>query len=162
MAIFVEADQAAGRHAAWVNSRALRLAGTDGHRADPLADKIQRDVNGVPTGILFEDAIDPVTRHIPKASNAQLVAAMREAQTTCWQVGGVYRSGNDFDGRARFVALQTRGKTANLGCAVKMCPFTGWNTPSAWGCAAALATIGCALAVSKSLPMAHWGRAPPR
>jgi len=103
-------------HAAWVNSCALRLAGIDGHRADPPGGQIQRDVNGVPTGILFEGAIDLVTRHIPQASNAQLVAAMREAQTTCWQVGltGLH----DFDGRACFVALQTLQQNGELGLRV--------------------------------------------
>ncbi|MBK8903609.1 MAG: amidohydrolase [Anaerolineaceae bacterium] len=103
-------------HAAWVNSRALRLAGIDGHRADPPGGQIQRDVNGVPTGILFEDAIDLVTRHIPQATNAQLVAAMREAQAYCWQVGltGLH----DFDGRACFVALQTLQQNGELGLRV--------------------------------------------
>jgi predicted amidohydrolase YtcJ len=100
-------------HAAWVNSRALRLAGIDAETADPPSGQIQRDENGQPTGILFEDAMGLVKNHIPQASNAQLVDAMRQAQAYCWQVGltGLH----DFDGRSCFIALQTLRQNGELG-----------------------------------------------
>ncbi len=100
-------------HAAWVNSRALRLANIDAQTADPPGGQIQRDENGHPTGILFEDAIDLVTRHIPKANTPQIVAAMRQAQDYCWQAGltGLH----DFDGRDCFIALQTLQQNGELG-----------------------------------------------
>jgi predicted amidohydrolase YtcJ len=44
-------------HAAWVNSRALRIAGIDRETADPPGGAIQRDSRGKPTGILFEEAM---------------------------------------------------------------------------------------------------------
>jgi predicted amidohydrolase YtcJ len=100
-------------HAAWVNSRALRLAGLDAHTPDPPGGQIQRDPDGRPTGILFEDAMELVTRHIPEVTLPQLVAAMRQAQAFCWQVGltGIH----DFDGRACFQALQTLRENGELG-----------------------------------------------
>ena len=103
-------------HAAWVNSRALRLAGIDKQTADPSGGQIQRDDNGQPTGILFEEAIDLVTQHIPKTTTAQLVKAMRQAQEYCWRVGltGIH----DFDGRACFIALQNLQQNGELGLRV--------------------------------------------
>ncbi|MFZ1396056.1 MAG: amidohydrolase [Candidatus Promineifilaceae bacterium] len=100
-------------HAAWVNSRALQIAHITSETADPPGGQIQRDENGRPTGILFEDAIDLVTRHIPDATTDQIVAAMREAQQYCWRVGltGLH----DFDGRACFIALQTLQQNGELG-----------------------------------------------
>ena len=103
-------------HAAWVNSRALRLANIDAQTADPPGGQIQRDDSGQPTGILFEDAIDLVTRHIPEPTMEQLVAAMRQAQDYCWQAGltGLH----DFDGRSCFIALQNLHQDGELGLRV--------------------------------------------
>lgn len=100
-------------HAAWVNSRALRLAGIDEHTPDPPGGQIQRDHEGQPTGILFEDAMDLVTRHIPEITLPQLVEAMRQAQQFCWQAGltGIH----DFDGRTCFQALQILRQHDELG-----------------------------------------------
>ena len=103
-------------HAAWVNSRALHLAHIDAQTADPPGGQIQRDENGQPTGILFEDAIDLVTRHIPEATTDQIAEAMRQAQAYCWRVGltGIH----DFDGRSCFIALQTLQQNGELGLRV--------------------------------------------
>jgi hypothetical protein len=103
-------------HAAWVNSRALRMAGIDEQTADPPGGHIQRDENGRPTGILFEEAIDMVTRHIPETTLHQLVEMMHSAQTHCWQAGltGIH----DFDGRTCFQALQILRENGELGLRV--------------------------------------------
>ena len=103
-------------HAAWVNSRALQIARIDAQTADPPGGQIQRDENGRPTGILFEDAIDLVVRHIPNATTAQIADAMREAQAYCWRAGltGLH----DFDGRSCFIALQTLHQNGELGLRV--------------------------------------------
>ncbi len=92
-------------HAAWVNSRALRLAGIGTDTPDPPGGEIQRDETGNPTGILFEDAMKLVGHIIPRSSEARLVDAMRGAQDHCLRNGltGIH----DFDGRACFGALQT-------------------------------------------------------
>ncbi len=100
-------------HAAWVNSRALRLAGIDDHTPDPPGGQIQRDAAGKATGILFEEAMDLVARHIPRETPAQIAAAMEVAQHYCWRVGltGLH----DFDGRDCFTALQYLKEQGQLG-----------------------------------------------
>lgn len=103
-------------HAAWVNSRALHLAGIDKHTPDPPGGQIQRDQDGRPTGILFEDAIKLITDQIPPPTTAQLVAAMRVAQQKCWRLGltGLH----DFDQRDSFIALQMMRQNEELGLRV--------------------------------------------
>jgi len=103
-------------HAAWVNSRALRLAGLDAATPDPPGGHLQRDADGRLTGILFEDAIDLVTRHIPPPTPEEIAAAMQTAQQQCWQLGltGIH----DFDGRACFQALQHLHQNGQLGLRV--------------------------------------------
>ncbi|GIK55622.1 MAG: amidohydrolase [Chloroflexi bacterium] len=100
-------------HAAWVNTRALRIAGIDQHTPDPPGGQIQRGAAGQATGILFEDAMELVTRHIPRETPAQIAAAMQAAQQHCWQVGltGLH----DFDGRDCFLALQLLREQGELG-----------------------------------------------
>lgn len=91
-------------HAVWVNTRALRLAGITAETPDPPGGEIQRDDQGRPTGVLFEDAIGLVMDLIPPAPIEEVVEAMRDAQRYCWEVGltGIH----DFDGRSCFQALQ--------------------------------------------------------
>ena len=100
-------------HAAWVNSRALLIAGITRTTADPPGGKIQRDAEGNPTGILFEDAMNLVTDLIPNPSIDEIAAAMLDAQSYCWQAGltGLH----DFDGRSCFQALQVLHQRDQLG-----------------------------------------------
>ncbi len=100
-------------HAAWVNSRALAQAAITAETPDPAGGQIQRDAHGRPTGILLEEAMSLVARHIPRPSVAQIAAAMQLAQARCWEVGltGVH----DFDGRDSFLALQTLHQAGALG-----------------------------------------------
>ena len=100
-------------HAAWANTRALRLAGITAETPDPPGGQIQRDEYGQPTGVFFEDAIDLITNHIPEPSMAEVVDAMRDAQAYCWTVGltGIH----DFDGRSCFLALQHLHENQELG-----------------------------------------------
>ncbi|MDX1663494.1 MAG: amidohydrolase [Candidatus Promineifilaceae bacterium] len=103
-------------HAAWVNSRALRLAGIYADTPDPEGGQIQRDEAGQPTGILFETALDLVGRKIPPATAAEVTEAMASAQEVCWRLGltGVH----DFDGRTSFIALQALHQSGRLGLRV--------------------------------------------
>jgi predicted amidohydrolase YtcJ len=52
-------------HGAWVNSRALELAGVDAVTPDPPHGRIERDADGHPTGTLHEGAMGLVSRHAP-------------------------------------------------------------------------------------------------
>ena len=49
-------------HGAWVNSRALELAGVDERTPDPVDGRIERDAAGRPTGTLHEGAMCLVER----------------------------------------------------------------------------------------------------
>ncbi|MFT6734100.1 MAG: putative amidohydrolase YtcJ [Polaribacter sp.] len=55
-------------HAAWVNSRALKIAGINSKTVDPHGGKIERDNNGDATGLLIDNAIDLVENMIPQTS----------------------------------------------------------------------------------------------
>jgi len=57
-------------HAAWLNSKALELAGINDATADPAGGKIIRDSNGKATGVLVDNAMNLVSKVIPK--NTQL------------------------------------------------------------------------------------------
>jgi predicted amidohydrolase YtcJ len=67
-------------HGAWVNSRALELAGIDRHSPDPPDGRIERDEDGEPTGILQEAATDLVGRFIPPPSQQEREAGLLRGQ----------------------------------------------------------------------------------
>jgi predicted amidohydrolase YtcJ len=52
-------------HAAWVNTRALELAGVTAATKDPDGGRILRDEAGAPTGVLVDRAMDLVSAKIP-------------------------------------------------------------------------------------------------
>lgn len=79
-------------HSAWVNSRALELAGIDEHTGDPAGGRIERDAHGRPTGVLHEQAMPLVARLLPEPTADDLRAALATAQRhlhalgiTAWQ-----------------------------------------------------------------------------
>jgi predicted amidohydrolase YtcJ len=100
-------------HAAWVNTVALRLAGIDATTPDPPGGEIGRYPDGQPNGVLFESAMELVSRHRPPLDQSRLIAALRQAQQHCWQVGLVGL--HDFDGSDCFRALQTLHAGGELG-----------------------------------------------
>ncbi len=57
-------------HAMWLNSAALRALGIGRETAEPRGGRIERDARGEPTGILCENAMDPVFAHRPTLSAA--------------------------------------------------------------------------------------------
>ncbi len=67
-------------HAAWVNSRALDIAGINPATPDPPDGRIERDGNGAPIGTLQEGAVELVARHAPPDTVADLEAAILAAQ----------------------------------------------------------------------------------
>jgi len=66
-------------HSAWVNSKALSLAGITGETPDPERGRIERDGAGEPVGTLRESAADLVERLVPPATDAEREAGLREA-----------------------------------------------------------------------------------
>jgi len=79
-------------HGAWVNSRALALAGIDATTPDPPDGRIERTATGEPQGTLHEGAMDLVQRIVPTVTLAERVAGVLEGQRylhslgiTAWQ-----------------------------------------------------------------------------
>ena len=110
-------------HAAWVNSRALALAGIDSNTPDPPGGTIQRDSNGNPTGILLEgEAINLVESVIQKPSVDTLAASFKALFPELWQMGlvGIH----DFDDYDCWLALQQLHQSGDLKIRVrKNVPF---------------------------------------
>lgn len=82
-ALFIRKDG----HSAWVNSRALELAGIDATTPDPPGGQIQRDRDGQPTGILLETAMELVRRVVAPPSPAERLAALQVALTEALSYG---------------------------------------------------------------------------
>jgi predicted amidohydrolase YtcJ len=79
-------------HGAWVNSRALELAGVDATTPDPPDGRIERTENGEPFGTLHEGAMRLVDRLVPETSPGEWEQAILNAQAqlhalgiTAWQ-----------------------------------------------------------------------------
>jgi predicted amidohydrolase YtcJ len=65
-------------HSAWVNSRALELAGVTAATADPPPDGvIIRAADGTPQGTLRESAMRLVSRHLPELSPEEVRAGLK-------------------------------------------------------------------------------------
>ncbi|MGA9749485.1 MAG: amidohydrolase, partial [Nocardioides sp.] len=91
-------------HGAWVNHRALELAGIDRDTLDPEDGRIERDATGAPTGTLHEGAMALVARLLPETSTDDYYAGLLEGQAhlhsfgvTAWQdaILGDYAGGAD-------------------------------------------------------------------
>jgi hypothetical protein len=74
-------------HAAWVNGRALELAGIDRNTPDPPDGRIERDPDGTPSGVLHEGAMDLVGRLTPRPTERDLIDALLEAQRYLFSLG---------------------------------------------------------------------------
>lgn len=74
-------------HGAWVNSRALEVAGIDASTPDPPDGRFERDADGRPTGTLHEGAMHAVARHVPETSTADYYAAFLAGQAHLHSVG---------------------------------------------------------------------------
>ena len=79
-------------HGAWVNTKALELAGVTAATPDPSDGRIERDPDGTPSGTLHEGAMDLVARLLPDDTPADLEEALRLGQRhlhgfgiTAWQ-----------------------------------------------------------------------------
>ena len=91
-------------HGAWVNSRALELAGIDASTPDPADGRVERDASGRPTGTLHEGAMSLVTRLLPATTPEEqrrgLLAGqayLHECGVTGWQdaILGAYAGMDD-------------------------------------------------------------------
>ena len=101
-------------HAVWVNSAALRIAGIDAATPDVPGGIIERDADGVPTGILHENAVDLVARCYPKPDLAETTAAVQAATPGMWATGivALHNANDSGDGLAfrTYQQLRHRGE----------------------------------------------------
>jgi hypothetical protein len=74
-------------HAAWVNSRALEIAGITKDTEDPPGGQIVRYANGEPAGTLIDNAFRLVSQHIPPLSEEQKRRAIELAIDECLAAG---------------------------------------------------------------------------
>lgn len=101
-------------HGAWVNSRALEMAGITATTADPSDGRIEREADGSPQGMLHEGAMEMVRRILPPTTQADWERGVLAGQAylhrlgiTAWQdaiVGGPY------DTLDAYVAVHRRGE----------------------------------------------------
>jgi predicted amidohydrolase YtcJ len=71
--------ESADGHSAWVNSKALVLAGVGKNTKEPERGRIERDQTGEPSGTLRESAMNLVARHIPPPTQNDYVEGLRRA-----------------------------------------------------------------------------------
>ncbi|MFL5687036.1 MAG: amidohydrolase [Chloroflexota bacterium] len=100
-------------HGAWVNSKALEIAGITADTPDPSDGRIERNPDGSPSGTLHEGAMALVTRLMPDDTPAELEEALRLGQRylhgfgiTAWQ-DAIVESGTE---ERAYVALASRGE----------------------------------------------------
>lgn len=74
-------------HSAWVNTVALERAGIDSGTPDPSDGRIERDADGVPTGLLHEGAMGLVDSLIPANTQDDFDAGLRAALEYLHSVG---------------------------------------------------------------------------
>lgn len=66
-------------HAGWANSRALEIAGIDKNTQSPKGGQIVKDAQGNPTGVLIDNAMGLLEKHIPATGNEQRNAQLDAA-----------------------------------------------------------------------------------
>lgn len=74
-------------HGGWANSRALELAGIDARTPDPVDGRIERDADGVPTGMLQEGAMHLVAAVVPETTREEKLAGLVRAQGVLHSLG---------------------------------------------------------------------------
>ena len=91
-------------HAGWGNRIALAQANISSTSTDPLGGRIDRDLHGAPTGLLFESAMDLVASALPVQTPEMVAEAILEALPSLWGLG--VTAVHDFDRQLCFQALQ--------------------------------------------------------
>jgi predicted amidohydrolase YtcJ len=105
-------------HSAWVNTRALQIAGIDDDTPDPVGGTIKRE-KGKATGILQETAIDLLRPFIPPQTQDERLSAVEDATREAYSYGmvGVHipATMTPGDGALSLGDLQTLRERGRLG-----------------------------------------------
>jgi predicted amidohydrolase YtcJ len=98
-------------HGAWVNTRALELAGLDRDTPDPPDGRIEREADGTPSGTLHEGAMERFKPLVPEPTREERARGLELAQTyllrlgvTAWQDAWV-----DEEAFEAYLLLASRG-----------------------------------------------------
>jgi predicted amidohydrolase YtcJ len=108
-------------HAAWVNRRALALAGITAATRDPDGGTIIRDASGEPTGVLVDNAMNLLLGALPPTPRAERRAAILAASAECARLGltCVHDMGVDSLGLELYRELMSEGRLpVRLYCAI--------------------------------------------
>ncbi|MBK5269079.1 MAG: amidohydrolase, partial [Acidimicrobiia bacterium] len=99
-------------HAAWVNSKAMELAGITANTSDPFDGRIERRADGSPQGTLHEGAMGLIEPILPEPGPAEWDQALRAGQAymlscgiTGWQDADV-----QLPQEAAYISLAGRGE----------------------------------------------------
>ncbi|MDE9367526.1 amidohydrolase [Luteipulveratus sp. YIM 133132] len=98
-------------HTTWASTAALEAAGITRDSADPVGGQVVRDADGVPTGILREQAAMPLRAIMADPTSTTLDDVLDAAQDALLSVG--LTSVHDIDGedcRAAYLRLRERGR----------------------------------------------------
>lgn len=99
-------------HAGWANSKALQLAGITKNSIDPPGGQILRDATGEPTGVLIDNAMLLLEKHIPQANEAERIAALDTAFKHLLSLGitSTHDAGIDAANLASYQALRQQNQ----------------------------------------------------
>ena len=102
---------AADGHSAWVNSKALELAGVTKATPDPVNGRIERDRAGNPSGTLRENATDLVSKLLPASTLEQRKAGLVRALRLANELGitTVHEASAGPDALEAYAALDQEG-----------------------------------------------------
>ena len=116
-------------HSAWVNSRALEIAGVGPDTPDPPPDGvIVRDPSGAPAGTLRESAMGLVGRHVPPRSDAEVLAGLRRGLARAASLGitTLHEASADESYLRAYAAAESSGDlTARVIVAIRVDPRGG-------------------------------------
>ena len=121
--------RAADGHSAWVNSRALELAGITRATPDPPNGRIERDPRtGEPSGTLRESAMNLVGRLLPPRSAREIEEGLLRAVALANRYGiiALHDASTDPELLAAWAALDSAGRlSARVTAAVRVDPEAG-------------------------------------
>ncbi|MFH0883895.1 MAG: amidohydrolase, partial [bacterium] len=99
-------------HAMWVNRIAMRIAGISSATPNPAGGRILHDASGEPTGILIDNAMDIVSKLMPKEDavlrHQRLIAAIKECNR--YGLVGVGDAGVDSLGLVMYRDMAEKGE----------------------------------------------------
>jgi predicted amidohydrolase YtcJ len=99
-------------HAAWANRRALALAGIGPDTPDPAGGRILRNAAGSPTGVLVDNAMEPLLAAIPRPGPRELEGLLETGLGELASLGltGVHDAGVEPDALDAYARLAGAGR----------------------------------------------------